>query len=153
MLVHQRVSISLVSYSPYSNASNKGNPNKKQCIIHHNFAIVVGFYSPFWCCYMMVSKNSGTPKSSMSMVFSIMNHPSWGTRIETNIWRFPKMGLPPNHPNCTIWVLNYPTVTWGSPILRNPQTTTKNPWVSYDIPIKTIYPLVNIQFAIENGNW
>ena len=36
---------------------------------------------------MDVSKNSGTPKSSILIGFSIINHPSWGTPIlETPIW-------------------------------------------------------------------
>ena len=30
--------------------------------------------------YMGISKNSGTPKSSISIGFSIINHPFWGTR-------------------------------------------------------------------------
>ena len=36
----------------------------------------------FFRCYDMgVSKNSGTPKSSMSIGFSIINHPFWGTPV------------------------------------------------------------------------
>ena len=31
--------------------------------------------------YMDVSENSGTPKSSILIGFSIINHPFWGTRI------------------------------------------------------------------------
>ena len=31
--------------------------------------------------YMGVSKNSGTPKSSILIGFSIINHPFWGTPI------------------------------------------------------------------------
>ena len=33
------------------------------------------------CLYMDVSKNSGTPKSSILIGFSIINHPFWGTTI------------------------------------------------------------------------
>ena len=33
---------------------------------------------------MGVSKNSGTPKSSISIGFSIINHPFWGTTILGN---------------------------------------------------------------------
>ena len=33
---------------------------------------------------MGVSKNRGTPKSSILMVFSIINHPFWGTPIFGN---------------------------------------------------------------------
>ena len=35
--------------------------------------------------YMDVSENSGTPKSSVLIGFSIRNHPFWGTPIFTNI--------------------------------------------------------------------
>ena len=34
--------------------------------------------------YMDVSGNSGTPKSSISIGFSIVNHPFWGTPIFGN---------------------------------------------------------------------
>ncbi len=34
--------------------------------------------------YMDVSKNSGTPKSSILIGFSIINHPFWGTPIFGN---------------------------------------------------------------------
>ena len=37
---------------------------------------------------MDVSENSGTPKSSFSMRFSIINHPFWGTPIFGNIRMF-----------------------------------------------------------------
>ena len=35
--------------------------------------------------YMGVSKNNGTPKSSILIGFSIINHPFWGTPIFGNI--------------------------------------------------------------------
>ena len=35
--------------------------------------------------YIGVSKNRGTPKSSISIGFSIINHPFWGTTIFGNI--------------------------------------------------------------------
>ena len=35
--------------------------------------------------YMGVSKNNGTPKSSILIGFSIINHPFWGTTIFGNI--------------------------------------------------------------------
>ena len=45
----------------------------------------------YQCClqkvypkYMDVSENSGTPKSSISIGFSIINHPIWGTPIFGN---------------------------------------------------------------------
>jgi len=34
--------------------------------------------------YMDVSENSGTPKSSILIGFSIINHPFWGTPIFGN---------------------------------------------------------------------
>ena len=37
---------------------------------------------------MDVSENSGTPKSSISIGFSIINHPFWGTSIFGNIQMF-----------------------------------------------------------------
>ena len=39
-----------------------------------------------WClyCHMDVSKNGGTPKSSILIGFSIINHPFWGTPIFGN---------------------------------------------------------------------
>ena len=36
---------------------------------------------------MGVSKNNGTPKSSISIVFSIINHPFWG--IYPYFWKHP----------------------------------------------------------------
>ena len=43
---------------------------------------------------MGVSKNSGTPKSSILIGFSIINHPFWGTPIFGNIHivMFGKLG-------------------------------------------------------------
>ena len=35
--------------------------------------------------YMGVSKNNGTPKSSILIGFSIMNHPFWGIPIFGNV--------------------------------------------------------------------
>ena len=49
---------------------------------------------------MGVSENSSTPKSSILIGFSIINHPIWGTPIFGNThigtkWLFPKMvGFP-----------------------------------------------------------
>ena len=37
------------------------------------------------CIYMDVSENSGTPKSSILIGFSTINHPFWGTPIFANI--------------------------------------------------------------------
>ena len=47
----------------------------------------VSIYIYIWDIYMGVSENSGTPKSSMLIGFSIINHPFWGTPIlETPIY-------------------------------------------------------------------
>ena len=47
------------------------------------------------------------------------------TYILTYIWRFPKIAVPPNHPNhihYSKYILVLKAVmTWGSPILRNPR--------------------------------
>ena len=48
-----------------------------------------------------VSKNSGTPKSSISIRFSIINHPFWGTSIFGNIHIY----LP------SIYILRHPTIS------------------------------------------
>ena len=37
-----------------------------------------------WNCYVGVSKNRGTPKSSILIGFSIINHPFWGIPIFGN---------------------------------------------------------------------
>ena len=50
---------------------------------------------------MGVSENSGTPKSSILIGFSIINHPFWGTSIFGNTfisWLFCGGGNFPNHP-------------------------------------------------------
>ena len=41
---------------------------------------------------MDVSENSGTPKSSILIGFSIINHPFWGTPIFGNTHRFQMSG-------------------------------------------------------------
>ena len=47
---------------------------------------VLGFLEGFGGgCYMGVSKNDGTPKSSILVGCSIINHPFWGTPIFGNI--------------------------------------------------------------------
>ena len=55
---------------------------------------------------MDVSKNSGTPKSSILIGVSIINHPFWGTPISGNTQMFPNnysMYLdPPDVPRCAI---------------------------------------------------
>ena len=45
----------------------------------------------YYSYYMGVSENGGTPKSSILIRFSIINHPFWGTPIlETPIYSLPK---------------------------------------------------------------
>ena len=45
--------------------------------------------------YMGVSKNNGTPKSSILIGFSIINHPLWVPLfLETPIWLVVKMLVP-----------------------------------------------------------
>ena len=46
--------------------------------------------------YMGVSVNGGTPRSSILIGFSIMNHPFWGTPIfgNTHMYRYNKPFVP-----------------------------------------------------------
>ena len=53
---------------------------------------------------MGVSKNRGTPKSSILIGFCIINHPFWG-----NIWLSletigPVLHWPKTHPKVSVWV-------------------------------------------------
>ena len=51
----------------------------------------------FWIKENMgVSENSGTPKSSILIGFSIINHPFWGY---PDFWKHPYLVLPPRPPN------------------------------------------------------
>ena len=47
-------------------------------------SIQVGSWREQICENMDVSENSGTPKSSILIGFSIINHPFWGTPIFGN---------------------------------------------------------------------
>ena len=61
--------------------------------------------------YMGVSKNKGNPKSSILIVFSIINHPFWGTIIcgnthmciyvYTPVWNKPKKNGKTSNPMAT----------------------------------------------------
>ena len=53
--------------------------------------------------HMGVSVNSGTPKSSILIGFSIINHPFWGTLLEIPIWAIPKF--------CQ-WTTNHQPDSW-----------------------------------------
>ena len=44
--------------------------------------------------YMGVSKNRGTPKSSILMGFSIINHPFWGIFGNTHIYIYINIRIP-----------------------------------------------------------
>ena len=53
---------------------------------HHNIYKYIYIYIyKYVYIYMSVSKNRGTPKSSILIGFSIINHPFWGTPIFGNI--------------------------------------------------------------------
>ena len=56
---------------------------------------------------MGVSKNSGTPKSSILIGFSILNHPFWGTPIFGNIhiYSYDIYTWIPNGAPCFDWNL------------------------------------------------
>ena len=45
-------------------------------------------------CDMDVSENNGTPKSSILIGFSIINHPFWGTPIFGNTHMFDEPSKP-----------------------------------------------------------
>ena len=53
----------------------------------HQWSVVFEGMDSLWNgrTYMGVSKNRGTPKSSILIGFSIINHPFWGTPIFGNI--------------------------------------------------------------------
>ena len=46
------------------------------------------YFRPILFFHMGVSKNNGTPKSSILIGFSLINHPFWGTTIFGNIHMF-----------------------------------------------------------------
>ena len=59
-----------------------------------------------YCEYMDVSKNNGTPKSSILVGFSLINHPFWGTPIFGNTMKHPytyisSIFVEPNKPPMT----------------------------------------------------
>ena len=67
----------------------------KSCFVHRGSLYIISHGHPYFTGYdfipyiysnfMGVSKNSGTPKSSILIGFSIINHPFWGTPIFGNI--------------------------------------------------------------------
>ena len=64
--------------TPYTEVSGLGMKKK-------NKATSFSLYSAIW----MFPKNSGTPKSSILIGFSIINHPFWGTTIFGNTYLGP----------------------------------------------------------------
>ena len=67
--------------------------------------------------YMGVSKNSGTPKSSILIGFSIINHPFWGTPIFGNthhakLKALSASGLPLGY---SVDVSDFHQIPWGFP--------------------------------------
>ena len=48
-------------------------------------SVILGYYTTIWT--MDVSGNSGTPKSSFLIGFSIINHPFWGTMGYHYFWK------------------------------------------------------------------
>ena len=69
--------------------------------------------------YMGVSKNNGTPKSSILIGFSIINHPFWGTPIFGNthiyiyISRYWCLDSVPLRPSLQLARTPKPTRTWS----------------------------------------
>ena len=63
-------------------------PKTKLSEWKQNESLLDLFYTPWILFYMGVSQNSGTPKSSILIGFSIINHPFWGTSIFGNIHIF-----------------------------------------------------------------
>ncbi len=97
-----------------------------------------------WDWYMGVSKNNGTPKSSILIRFSIINHPFWGTPIFGNIHIY--LHLPNESTKCNI------PVPW---ILRD--TNQKRGDVIATILWSKLYsnspPNKNVSFRGEIINW
>ena len=65
-----------------------GKPGCDFGVLWSDFApeVMILFFiiSMYIYIYMGVSKNKGTPKSSILIGFSIINHPFWGTTIFGN---------------------------------------------------------------------
>ena len=64
-------------FSPTSRGSLGGVPGRVEEWIFQEIPLV-------FCRYMGVSKNNGTPKLSILIGFSIINHQFWGTPIFGN---------------------------------------------------------------------
>ena len=77
---------------------------------------------------MGVSKNNGTPKSSILIRFSIINYPFWGTPIFGNIHITPINGLM-SGPNSCVTLLYCPQGL-GCFSLGAPGELARGAWVS-----------------------
>ena len=67
---------------------------------------------------MGVSKSNGTPKSSILIEFSIINHPFWGTPIFGITQLHSTVKHPPIHPILIGFsIIKHPF--WGTPIFGN----------------------------------
>ena len=82
------------------------------------------FLSPFQYpagIYMAVSKNRGTPKSSILIGFSIINHPFWGTILGNPHIFPPHYPLNPlhrnSHPPIALELRNPPTVCYSRAVV------------------------------------
>ena len=85
------------------------SPPDLDCCRHcHRTATRTSSVSGCWE-HMGVSENSGTPKSSILIEFSIINHPFWGTPIFGNTHMLDSTydlehSTPPPFPGCTVFV-------------------------------------------------
>ena len=79
---------------------------------YNDMYCITYYYRYMIYIYMGVSKNRGTPKSSILIGFSIINHPFWGTPIFGNIhiylYMLQRWGGNPLH----FMVLYPPPVVW-----------------------------------------
>ena len=73
-------------------------------------------------CQVDVSENSGTPKSSTLIGFSIINHPSWGTPIFGNTQVFSGSNF-----NTTVEPFHGLLLHQCEPRIKK-NSDTKNPW-------------------------
>ena len=89
--------------------------------------------------HMGVSKNSGTPKSSILIGFSIINHPFWGTPIFGNTHLYLPGGISlhwgPSLPSCE-WCLRWVRSrrSQGAQLGKQPGGIPRNACRTYEIP-------------------
>ena len=82
---------------------------------------------------MGVSKNNGTPKSSILIGFSIINHPFWGTPILGNtIWNSKALTMR------TWWLQRYAS-SWIPPATR-PLCVLGRRWERWERILKMVFP-------------